>query len=139
VWKKLHSTPVTEETKSTWYIVIRELVPTNVRLHSIRLTESELCKNCGRQDTLIHLLTECCDGSGIWEWTRRRIAWMLWTDPRHITTYLLLSPQLQVWPPQRHRTVLWTLANLVFYQMQTLRILSLLDYIDFMNRARWKS
>ena len=64
---------------------------------------------------------------------------MLRTDPRHIPTYLLLSPQLQVWPPQRNRTVLWTLANLVFYQMQTLRTLSMLDYMDLTNRASWNS
>jgi hypothetical protein len=49
--------------------------------------------------------------------------------PTYIPTDWLLSPQLQVWPPKRHRTVLWTLANLVFYEMKTRRTLSMLDYI----------
>jgi len=123
-WKILHTTLVTEEAKSAWYIVIHDLLPTNVRLHTIRLRESNLCKDCGRQDTIIHRLTEGGDGSVILEWTRRRIVLMLRTKPRHIPTDRLLSPLLQVWLPQIHRAVLWTLANLVFHQIQTRRTLS---------------
>ena len=85
VWRNLHLMPVTEEAKSTWYMVIHDLVSINLRLHTVRLTESDLCKIFRRQDTLIHRLTECGDGSVILEWTRRRIAWMLRTNPRKYT------------------------------------------------------
>jgi len=45
-----------------WYIVIHDIVPTNERLHAIRLVESDRCRHCGRRDTLVHGLTECNEG-----------------------------------------------------------------------------
>jgi len=62
VWKNLHTARLAEETKSLWYTVVHVIVPTNERLHAIRLVESDLCRHCDRQDTLIHRLTVCNDG-----------------------------------------------------------------------------
>jgi hypothetical protein len=50
---------VPEEAKSTWYIVIHDTAPTNERLHKIRLSDSDRCRNCDSQDTLVHRLKEC--------------------------------------------------------------------------------
>ena len=81
VWKNLHMTWVSEEAKSVWYIVIHDLVPTNERLNKIRRSDSVLCGQCERQDTLVYRLAECGEGMSIWEWTRKRLAWILRTDP----------------------------------------------------------
>ena len=42
-------------------------------------------------------------------------------------------------PPQKHAAVVWIIADLVAYRMQTQKGLSLLDYTDFLRRARWKA
>ena len=67
VWKNLHKACVSEEIASMWYstscYMIR--VPTNERLHAIRLVESDRCRHCGRRDTLVHRLKECNEGTAI--------------------------------------------------------------------------
>jgi len=63
VWKNLHTAWVSEEIASTWHIVVRDIVPTNERLHVIRRVESDRCRHCGRRDTLVHRLTECNEGT----------------------------------------------------------------------------
>ena len=37
VWKNLHTARVPEETKSNWYLVVHDIIPTKERLHAIRL------------------------------------------------------------------------------------------------------
>ena len=44
VWNNLHSIPKSEGHKSAWYTVIHDLLPTNTRLHRIRLVETEDCR-----------------------------------------------------------------------------------------------
>jgi len=130
---------LSEEIASMWYTVVHDIVPTNGRLHVIRLVESDRCRHRGRRDTFVHRLTECNEGMTVWLWTRERIAQMLRTDPSRIPADWCLRPHFQFWPPQRHKAILWLLAHLVMYRMQQQRHLSLLDYIDFLRRARWKS
>jgi len=86
-----------------WYIVVHDIVPTNERLQAIRLVESDLRGHCGRRDTLVHLLTECNEGTAIWLWTRERIAQMIRTDQCRILADLCLRPYFQFWLPQRHK------------------------------------
>ena len=78
------------------------------------------------------------EGMAIWWWTKERLALLLRMDPRHIPDDWCLRPQFLLWPPPRHKAILWILAHFVSYRMQQ-RQLSLTDYIDFMRRARWKS
>jgi len=103
VWKYLHTVWVWEEIASMCYVVIHDIVPTNERLHVIRLVDSDLCRHCGRRDTLEQRLTECNEGTAICLWTRERIAQLLRTDPRRIPTDWCLRPHFQFWPPQRHK------------------------------------
>ena len=37
-----------------------------------------------RRDILTHRLTECKEGTAIWQWTKERVAWILRMDPRYI-------------------------------------------------------
>ena len=137
-WKHLHTAWISEEIASVWYIVVHDIKPTNESLHSIRLVESDRCRHCGRRVTLLHRLTECNEGTAIWLWTKEIIAQMIRTNPRRIPDDWCLRPHFQFRPPQRHTTMLWLLPNLVTYRTQQQRHLSLLDYIDFLRRVRWK-
>lgn len=58
---------------------------------------------------------------------------------KHISPERTLQPSFQHWPAQRHAAILWIIAHLVHYRLQTRRRFSLLDYMDFLKRARWKA
>jgi hypothetical protein len=105
IWINLHNCWTTESVKLTWYMVIRDILPTNERLYKIQLADSPLCRQCGALDTVLRRVTECGEGARIWEWTKRRIAWILHTDPANIPPDRT-RPQFQLWPPTRNRTVL---------------------------------
>jgi hypothetical protein len=63
VWKNIHCTPVPGGTKAVWYKVIHDILPTNVRLHKIRISPTDKCILCGMQDTLQHCLIKCGEGT----------------------------------------------------------------------------
>ena len=66
-WKNLHTAWVLEETKSSGYVVARDIIPTNERLQAIRLAESDRCTSRERNDTLTHRLTERNEGTVVWQ------------------------------------------------------------------------
>jgi hypothetical protein len=136
VWRNVQMMPGSELVRVNWFHLIHDLVPTNVRLHRIALRDTEQCERCEGTDTLPHRLTECGDGPATWQWTRARIAAILRTSQAHIPEEWLLRPDFQIWPPQRHRAVLWILAHMAVFR--TARELTSLDYHDFLRRARWK-
>jgi hypothetical protein len=39
-------------------MIIHDTINTNVRLHRIRLIDTEKCRQCRGQDTILHRLTE---------------------------------------------------------------------------------
>ena len=54
---------VTDTVRSMSYVMILDLVPTNVRLHSINLMQTDIY---GETDTLMHNPAECGANVGIW-------------------------------------------------------------------------
>jgi len=56
VWKNIHCTPVPGGTKFVWYKVTPDIIPTNVRLHKIRISPTDKCNNCGMHDMIQHRL-----------------------------------------------------------------------------------
>ena len=61
-WKTLAETPVTGETKAAWYKVINDILPTNERLHRIRIALTDRCRHCDKEDTFQHRLMKCGEG-----------------------------------------------------------------------------
>jgi len=122
-----------------WYVVIEDILPTNARLHKIHLVGSPLCRHCGEADTIQHMVTECGEGTRIWNWTKQRIAWILRTDPAHISLDWTTRPQFQHWPPQGHSAVLWILTQMVWYRINEDRAGNEQDYSDFLRWTRWKA
>ena len=98
-----------------------------------------LCPTCGERDNIMHRVTECGEGRTVWEWTRRRIAWILPMDPVTIPNEWTIRPQFKLWPPRRHRAVLWILAHRVWYRVRGIRPPSEREYFDFLRRAHWKA
>jgi hypothetical protein len=68
-----------------------------------------------------------------------RIAAILRTESRHIPSEWPLHSTCGIWPSTRRRAVLWILAHFVFFRATQRARLTLLDYADFMRRARWKT
>ena len=51
----------------------------------------------------------------------------------------ILWPTFLHWPPQRHAAILRILAHLVHHHLQAHHRLSLREYMDFLQRSRWKT
>jgi len=139
VWENLHAVWLSKELKAAWFMVIHDLIPTNDRLAKTQRSATNNCQHCGQTDTLIHRLTECSGGADIWRWTRSRIASILRMDPKYILPEWTVRPIFHIWPPQRHRAILWILAHTVYYRTQNWHRVSNIAYADFMRRARWKA
>ena len=72
IWNNLHACWTTVTVRVNWYGVIHDILPTNERLHKILLVDSPHCSQCGETDTVQHRMTECGEGTTIWNWTKRR-------------------------------------------------------------------
>jgi hypothetical protein len=138
VWKNLHTLGLDDDIKSVWYAVIHDIVPTHARLAAINRMTSAACQTGGDEDTLIHRLVRCNEGQVIWNWIRERMAAILRTNSSMIPDDWTVAPFYHFWPPKRNNAITWMLSHLVFYRMQMQRRQSLIDFLDFLRRARWK-
>jgi hypothetical protein len=118
IWTNLHECWTTKAVKINWYVVLPDILPTNERVHKIRLVDSSLCGHCGEPDTVQHSATACGEGASICFWTKRRIARILRIDPAHVSPDWTTRPQFRLRPPQRHQTVLRILAQMVWYRIK---------------------
>jgi hypothetical protein len=50
----------------------------------------------------------------------------------------LLKPDFYLWSQKRHPAVLWLIANMAIERTQHDRTLTMVDYLEFMKRAKWK-
>jgi hypothetical protein len=139
IWKNLHAAWIPDAVRSTWYMAIHEILPTKERLNRIALSDSDRCNFCGQTDTLTHRIIECGDGGEMWQWTSVRMAAILRINACYIPHDWLLRPHFHIWPRKRHEAVLRMLAFFVFFLVQHSDQPTLLDYADFMRRARWKA
>jgi len=103
MWGNLQNVRLPDRTRSAWYMVIH-IIPTNVKLHRIRLRDPANCTQCGRSDTILHRLKDCGVRQEIRESTRTRISRVQRMDPRRMPKEWLLRPCFKIWPPQRHQT-----------------------------------
>jgi len=62
----LHNVILPNGGRSAWYMVIHDIIPTNVKLHRIRLMDTRNCTQCGRQHTMLHRLNERGERQKIW-------------------------------------------------------------------------
>ena len=138
IWKNLNDAPVPENTRCVRYQAIQDIIPTNVRLHHINMVPSDSCWRCNADDTMEHRLIACGEGRTIWQYTKTLLATMLQTIPGRIPDEWVLHPHFKIWPPKRHRAILWVLANVIIFRIQQQTTLNLHDFMDFLLRSRWK-
>jgi hypothetical protein len=138
VWKNLHTLGLADDIKSVWYAVINDIVPTHVRLAAINRMPSAACQACGEEDTLRHRLVLCNEGPVLWNWIRARMAAILRIDKVWIPDDWTFAPSYHLWPPKRNNAITWMLSHFVFFRMHMQRRQSLIDFLDFLRRARWK-
>ena len=82
IWKNLALTQTTGEDKANWYKVIHDIIPTNERLHRIRIARTDIGIECNQKDTLIHRMTECGENAANWKRIQNHIARMLRVAPK---------------------------------------------------------
>ena len=119
------------------YQVLHDIIPTKVRLHRINMVPSDTCRRCTATDTLKHRLLACGEGQTIWQYTKTLLARMMRTIAARIPDDWPLRPHFNIWPPKKHRAVLWLIANVIF-RMQQQTNLTLYAYMDFLHRSIWK-
>ena len=139
IWQNFHTAWIPDTVRSTWYMVIHDILPTKERLKRIAKVDSDLCNQCGQTDTIHHRIIECETGRDMWRWTQARIAAILRMNTCCVSDDWPFRPQFNLWPPQRHSAVVWILAFFVYFRVQHPDQPNLLNYADFMRRARWKA
>ena len=138
IWRNLHAAWIPADTRSEWYAVIHEHLPTNDRLNRIALHATDRCSTCDQPDSTAHRIMECGEGTVMWHWTRMRLATILRTSTAQIPDEWPLHPTCDIWPPKKRRAVLWILANFVFFRSSYRTHPTMMDNADFMRRARWE-
>jgi len=135
IWKNLQAAPVSGLDTATWYKLIHDVIPTNVKLHRIKMSPTDTYKDCGSKDTLGHCLTECGEGITTWGRTKGIIARILCTSAANIPDEWLVRTQFRLWPSQRYRAVL---ARYMTFRMNHPCHMTQQDLMDFMRRSKWK-
>ena len=115
MWGNLHNVILPDAARTAWCMVTYDIIPTSVKLHKLRLMDTENCTQCGRQDTILHLLTECGVRQEIYEWIRIRVSRIQKMDPRLIPKEWLLRACFKLWPRQTRQAHFWFLANVSFF------------------------
>ena len=86
-WKRLrlnlHTALISDARKSTLYMVVQLLTPTNESLATINFTDTNRFITWGAIDTIQHRLTQCGESQVIWNWIRARIATITRTHPQY--------------------------------------------------------
>jgi hypothetical protein len=70
VWNNLQHPVLNYSVKSTWYMVVHEIVPTNERMAAKQITTTDRCCRCARLDSLPHRLSDCQEEGCVWAWTK---------------------------------------------------------------------
>ena len=137
IWKNINKLFLPTITRTTWYMVVHDIVPTNERLHKIKLHDTGECKDCRKKDTILHRYTECARAQGIWAWTKQRIAYILRTSTIEVKNEWICLPDYNIYPPQRHNAVIWLIGHMIGY-IHNNETPTRQDYMDFLRRARKK-
>jgi hypothetical protein len=138
VWTNVQQAPVSLNVIATWYLVIHDVISNNSRLHRINLAESPNCTPCGTEDTTHHRLIGCQEAQVIWNATCTMLANITRTGRWNIPQHWIIRPDFQLWPIQKHQAVTWIQSHHILYILHARDRISMIEYLDFMRRARWK-
>ena len=138
VWKNLWVTSAPESIKARWYRAIHDILPTNARLHAIRISSTDSCSRCQGTDTILSPNNGMRGRTPAMDMDQKAYRIHVRTDQSRIPDDWLLRPDFTLWPSKRHKAVLWLVAHYVSFRTGQDRGLTTLDYFDFLRRSRWK-
>ena len=109
-WGNIRNVILPDGARSAWYMVIHDIIPTNVRLRRIGLIDTEKCRQCGRQGTILRLTGDLgmnphTDSSDTKD------------EPEPYTQEMTTSILFQTVTPTLYQTTLWFWENMVFCVM----------------------
>jgi hypothetical protein len=137
VWNTINKSFLPRDIRTTWYMVVHDILPTNARLRKINLHTDGKCNLCEHCDNVTHRYTMCTNTQPLWEWTREHIACYLRTSPQNVHDDWICFPDFNLYPPQRQNATIWILGHMIGYITNNNSV-TLQDYLDFLRRARWK-
>jgi len=94
------------------YEVIHDIIPTDLRLHRIKMIHSDTCRRWTATDTLERRLIACVEGRTIWQYTKNPSCKDDANDACPHTRWLD-APSSNIWPPKRRRAILRVMVNLL--------------------------
>lgn len=139
VWENINKPFLPDDLRSTWYRLVHDIIPIQIRLNKIHLQASDTCVLYTQKDTLIHRIISCGDTAVIWHWTRARVALLLQTSPLYVPDPWLVFPNFSLWPRPKHHAVLWLVAHMVHYTITSRKVTSFIDCMDFMRKGGRKT
>ena len=111
IWRNIHNKALTSTEISLWYKVIHNVIPTNERLHHIKMLASPNCNQCGtpcsRLQRYIHLEYNYCR-SELRKLTNMHI--------QHFSFQTIYRPTFQFKPLKKHYAVVKMLTNVPVLQ-----------------------
>lgn len=110
IWANISSKAVPAATRTAWFKLVHDLVPTAERLHRHGLASSPLCQRCKQTDTLIHRLVQCA-GRQQWDLCAKQVAYLAKVGEARVTPDLLLRPDIQGTSVEHHEKILRLLST----------------------------
>lgn len=112
VWANASCKAISAPTRSAWFYLLHDLVPTRERLHKRGLAESPRCMKCGvSNDDLFHRLV-VCNGAERWLAQVQRVADLAGVPTAQVSPELLLRPTICGRTPECHEQLVQLLSNL---------------------------
>jgi hypothetical protein len=132
VWENIASTSLSDETRSTWYRVIHDLIPKQVRLHEINI--HHMYVQCNDIYTLLHRHNVHCHLRAVAMDTSQDCCHTS-TVTRYVPSQWLLLPNITFWPKTKRQTKIWLTRHYVHYVVRNGSSVTQHDYMDFLPCA----
>jgi len=136
VWRNLSQVVVTDAARSMQYLVIYDLVPTNVRLYNIHLMATDSCSECGATDTLKHLLPERGASADLGIYTSALLAYFSSNDNSTCLESVSIVPPSKFGSAQNTKLSYGSFRT--WYLLVKFLDLYQHSYLDFTRRTRWR-
>lgn len=98
VWRNINKPFLLRYIRTIWYMIVHDIITTNVRLWKINLHGNGKCRQCDKYDTVTHRYTECINSQPIWDWTRERIACYMRISTREVKDTWISLPEFDMRP-----------------------------------------
>lgn len=135
LWRNISAPHLPAKVRSTWYMVVHDIVPTKERLYRIRMSASDSCSYCGQGDSILHRLTSCPRVRPVYIQAQaflQRIHFPINRQEQFIRPDYLTTPRT------RQNSALWIIGHTIHFLVNTDGQLDKDLYSAYLKRTRWK-